>query len=117
MGCVGQATEQQDCGGRMSLLTAGCPHEATGVSLDRFGGSGPQAVDVAAIPLELRHARGVRHEPVHGGGDAPGHPLSATGGMLTGAVLDELEPRDETTGPVTLCIGRGMGITTTLDRI
>ena len=43
--------------------------------------------------------------------------LGATGGMLIGTVLDELERRDETTGLVTMCIGGGMGITTILERI
>ncbi|HBZ72595.1 MAG TPA: acetyl-CoA C-acyltransferase, partial [Deltaproteobacteria bacterium] len=54
---------------------------------------------------------------VNGGAIALGHPLGATGAMLIGTVLDELERRDKTTGLVTMCIGGGMGITTILERI
>ena len=54
---------------------------------------------------------------VNGGAIALGHPLGATGSMLIGTVLDELERRDLTTGLVTMCIGGGMGITTILERI
>jgi acetyl-CoA acyltransferase len=54
---------------------------------------------------------------VNGGAIALGHPLGATGAMLLGTVLDELERRDETTGLVTMCIGGGMGITTIIERI
>jgi acetyl-CoA C-acetyltransferase len=54
---------------------------------------------------------------VNGGAIALGHPLGATGGMLLGTVLDELERRDLTTGLVTLCIGGGMGVTTILERV
>ena len=54
---------------------------------------------------------------VNGGAIALGHPLGATGGMLIGTVLDELERRDLSTGLVTMCIGGGMGITTIVERI
>src|SRR5581483_356644 len=54
---------------------------------------------------------------VNGGAIALGHPRGATGGMLIGTVLDELERRDKTTGLVTLCIGGGMGIATILERV
>ena len=52
-----------------------------------------------------------------GGAIALGHPLGATGSMLMGALLDELERRDLTTGLVTMCIGGGMGIATVLERV
>lgn len=54
---------------------------------------------------------------VNGGAIALGHPLGATGAMLLGTVLDELERRDRTTALVTLCAGGGMGIATILERV
>ena len=54
---------------------------------------------------------------VNGGAIALGHPLGATGAMLLGTVLDELERRDKTTGLVTMCIGGGMGIATIIERV
>jgi acetyl-CoA C-acetyltransferase len=54
---------------------------------------------------------------VNGGAIALGHPLGATGAMLVGTVLDELERRDKSTALVTMCIGGGMGISTILERI
>jgi acetyl-CoA C-acetyltransferase len=73
----------------------------------------------AAIPLQTMRNCGMDHEivNVNGGAIALGHPLGATGGMLIGTVLDELERRDLTTGLVTMCIGGGMGIATVLERI
>jgi hypothetical protein len=52
---------------------------------------------------------------VNGGAIAMGHPLGATGAMILGTVLDELERRNLNTALVTLCIGAGMG-TATIDR-
>ena len=54
---------------------------------------------------------------VNGGAIALGHPLGATGSMLMGTIIDELERRDKTTGLVTLCIGGGMGIATIIERV
>jgi acetyl-CoA C-acetyltransferase len=54
---------------------------------------------------------------VNGGAIAMGHPLGATGAMLLGTIIDELERRDLTTGLVTLCIGGGMGIATVVERV
>ncbi len=54
---------------------------------------------------------------VNGGAIAMGHPLGATGTILLGTLLDELERRDLSTGLVTLCIGGGMGIATIIERI
>lgn len=53
---------------------------------------------------------------VNGGSIALGHPLGATGAMLLGTVLDELERQDKRYGLVTLCAGMGMGVTTIIDR-
>jgi len=73
----------------------------------------------AAIPLKTMRDLGMDPETVNvnGGAIALGHPLGATGGMLIGTVLDELERRDLTTGLVTMCIGGGMGIATILERV
>lgn len=54
---------------------------------------------------------------VNGGAIAMGHPLGATGCMLLGTVLDELERRNLSTAMVTLCVGAGMGIATIIERI
>jgi acetyl-CoA C-acetyltransferase len=54
---------------------------------------------------------------VNGGAIAMGHPLGATGSMLLGTVLDELERRGLTTGLITLCVGGGMGVATIIERI
>jgi acetyl-CoA C-acetyltransferase len=54
---------------------------------------------------------------VNGGAIALGHPLGATGAMLVGTVLDELERRGGRRGLITLCVGGGMGIATILERV
>ena len=54
---------------------------------------------------------------VNGGSIAMGHPLGATGSMLMGTLLDELEYRDLTVGLVTLCVAGGMGIATVIERV
>jgi len=54
---------------------------------------------------------------VNGGAIAMGHPLGATGAMLVGTVLDELERQDKQVGLVTLCVGGGMGIATIIERV
>lgn len=54
---------------------------------------------------------------VNGGAIAMGHPLGATGAMILGTLLDELERRDLNTGLATLCVGGGMGIATIIERV
>jgi acetyl-CoA C-acetyltransferase len=54
---------------------------------------------------------------VNGGAIAMGHPLGATGAMLMGTLIDELERQDKETGLVTLCVGGGMGIATVIERV
>jgi acetyl-CoA C-acetyltransferase len=73
----------------------------------------------AAIPLKVMRDLGIPREKVNvnGGAIALGHPLGATGGMLIGTLIDELERQDLTTGLVTMCIGGGMGIATILERL
>lgn len=63
--------------------------------------------------LGLDHAR----VNVNGGAIAMGHPLGATGAMLVGTLVDEMERRDVETGLVTLCIGSGMGTATIIERV
>src|SRR4051812_48432901 len=54
---------------------------------------------------------------LHGGGLAPGHPLGATGAMILGTLIDELERRDLRRGLATLCVGGGMGIATIVELV
>ena len=54
---------------------------------------------------------------VNGGAIAMGHPLGATGAMLLGTLLDELERQNLSTGLVTLCVGGGMGVATIIERV
>jgi len=72
----------------------------------------------APVPLATAKDLGIPIEKinVNGGAIALGHPLGATGAMLLGTVLDELERRDLRYGLITLCIGLGMGVTTIIDR-
>ena len=53
----------------------------------------------------------------NGGAIAMGHPLGATGAMILGTLLDEMERSDKETGLATLCIGSGMGAATILERV
>ncbi|HVM98142.1 MAG TPA: acetyl-CoA C-acetyltransferase [Candidatus Acidoferrales bacterium] len=73
----------------------------------------------AVVPLKVMRDLAIPRDKVNvnGGAIALGHPLGATGGMLLGTLLDELERQDKTTGLVTLCIGGGMGITTIIERV
>ena len=54
---------------------------------------------------------------VNGGAIAMGHPLGATGAMIIGTLIDELERRDLRYGMATLCVGGGMGIATIIERV
>jgi acetyl-CoA C-acetyltransferase len=73
----------------------------------------------AAVPLKTMRDLGLDRERVNvnGGAIALGHPIGATGAMLVGTVLDELERRDLTTGLVTMCTGGGMGTATVVERV
>jgi acetyl-CoA C-acetyltransferase len=73
----------------------------------------------AAVPLKTMRDMGIDHERVNinGGAIAMGHPLGATGAMLIGTALDELERQDKNTALVTMCIGNGMGIASILERV
>ena len=74
----------------------------------------------ASVVLNFMREMGIEsaeHVNVNGGAIAMGHPLGATGAMLLGTILDEMERTDSETGLVTLCVGGGMGIATVLERI
>ena len=62
---------------------------------------------------------GITHEiiNVNGGAIAMGHPLGATGAMILGTLIDELERRDQRRGLATLCVGGGMGIATIVELV
>jgi acetyl-CoA C-acetyltransferase len=73
----------------------------------------------AAVPMRFVREMGLdgtENVNVNGGAIALGHPLGATGAMLLGTLLDELERNDLETGLVTLCVGAGMGIATVVVR-
>jgi acetyl-CoA C-acetyltransferase len=73
----------------------------------------------AAVVLRFMQAFGIDNSKVNvnGGAIAMGHPLGATGAMILGTALDELERRDLNTALVTLCIGAGMGTATIIERV
>ncbi|MFZ2502605.1 MAG: acetyl-CoA C-acyltransferase, partial [Nocardioides sp.] len=73
----------------------------------------------AAVPLRFMRDLGIAEEivNVNGGAIAMGHPLGATGAMILGTLLDELERRDLRRGLASLCIGGGMGIATIIERV
>ena len=73
----------------------------------------------ASVVLLFMQKLDVPHERinVNGGAIAMGHPLGATGAMILGTVLDELERRDLSTALVNLCVGAGMGTATIIERV
>jgi acetyl-CoA C-acetyltransferase len=73
----------------------------------------------ASVVLRFMQAFSIDPEKinVNGGAIAMGHPLGATGAMILGTVLDELERRNLSTALVTLCIGAGMGTATIIERL
>jgi acetyl-CoA C-acetyltransferase len=78
-------------------------------------------VNEAFASVVLRYCQAFDLDPakvnVNGGAIAMGHPLGATGAMILGTVIDELERRDLSTALVTLCIGAGMGTATIIERV
>ena len=73
----------------------------------------------AAVAMRFMRDMGISHEitNVNGGSIAMGHPLGATGAMILGTLIDELERRDLRRGLATLCVGGGMGIATIVERV
>jgi acetyl-CoA C-acetyltransferase len=78
-------------------------------------------INEAFASVVLRYLRAMQLTPdnvnVNGGAIAMGHPLGATGAMLLGTALDELERRGLSTALITLCIGAGMGTATVIERL
>ena len=73
----------------------------------------------AAVAMRFMQDMGISHEitNVNGGAIAMGHPLGATGAMILGTLIDELERRDQKRGLATLCVGGGMGIATIVELV
>ncbi|ALG08080.1 acetyl-CoA C-acetyltransferase [Kibdelosporangium phytohabitans] len=73
----------------------------------------------ASVVLKFQKDLGIPDEKlnVNGGAIAMGHPLGATGAMITGTMVDELERREARRAVVTLCIGGGMGLATLIERV
>ena len=73
----------------------------------------------AAVAMRFMKDMGITDEitNVNGGAIAMGHPLGATGAMILGTLVDELERRDLRRGLATLCVGGGMGIATIVERV
>jgi acetyl-CoA C-acetyltransferase len=71
------------------------------------------------VPLRLMETLAIPHERmnVNGGAIAMGHPLGATGAMICGTLIDELERRGAETGLVTLCAAGGMAIAVVVERV
>ncbi|MDX1571395.1 MAG: acetyl-CoA C-acetyltransferase [Xanthomonadales bacterium] len=92
----------------------------------KLAGLSPEDIDLyevneafAAVVMRFQRELSVPDEKVNvnGGSIAMGHPLGATGAMLIGTLLDELEARELKRGLVTLCVGGGMGIATIIETV
>jgi len=105
------------------MLTAPAP-----ASLKALKKAGMKAADIdlweineafAVVPLQTARKLGIDPERinVNGGAIALGHPLGATGAILLGTALAELERANKSTALITLCIGGGMGIATIIERV
>ena len=73
----------------------------------------------ASVVLRYQRVLGIPDDKinVNGGAIAMGHPIGATGGMILGTLLDELERRDLKRGVLSLCAGGGIGIATIIERV
>jgi len=73
----------------------------------------------ASIVMRWEQAFDADHDKVNvnGGAIAMGHPMGATGAIILGTLLDEMERQDKETGLATLCIGAGMGSATIIERV
>lgn len=92
----------------------------------RTAGMGKDDIDLyelneafASVVLRYMRAMDIPHDKinVNGGAIAMGHPLGATGAMIMGTVLDELERRDLNTGLITLCAANGLGTAAIIERV
>lgn len=105
------------------MLTGPAPASLKALKL---AGMNPSDIDLyelneafASVVLHYMRQLDVSHDNinVNGGAIAMGHPLGATGAIVLGTLLDEMERRDLSTGLVTLCIGAGMGTATIIERV
>lgn len=101
------------------------PQYATDKVLKRLGMK-PTDIDLyelneafASVVLRYMEVLNIPHDKinVNGGAIAMGHPLGATGGMILGILVDEMERRGLGTGLATLCVGGGMGIACVVERV
>lgn len=92
----------------------------------KIAGMTPSDIDLwelneafASVVLRFMQALNIPHDKinVNGGAIAMGHPLGATGAMILGTMVDELERSDKNIALVTLCVGAGMGIATIIERV
>ncbi|WP_374467084.1 acetyl-CoA C-acetyltransferase [Ferrovibrio sp.] len=92
----------------------------------KIAGMKPSDIDLwelneafASVVLRFMQVLNIPHDKinVNGGAIAMGHPLGATGAMILGTMVDELERSDKNTALVTLCVGAGMGIATIIERV
>jgi len=113
-----------DIGSEPTIMLTG-PADAAKKALKRVG-MAPGDIDLweineafAAVVLRFAEVLELDHDivNVNGGAIALGHPLGATGAMILGTLLDEMERRDVGVGCAALCIGAGMGTATIIERI
>ncbi|MBK8839022.1 MAG: acetyl-CoA C-acetyltransferase [Hyphomonadaceae bacterium] len=111
-------------GSEPSIMLTG-PSLVTQKLLGKLGMT-PEDIDLyelneafASVVLRMMQHLNIPHEKmnVNGGAIAMGHPLGATGGMILGTMLDELERSGKETGLITLCVGAGMGTATVIERV
>ena len=111
-------------GSEPTIMLTG-PSAAAEKALKRAGMT-PEDIDLyelneafAAVVLRFMQTLDVPQDKmnVNGGAIAMGHPLGATGAMILGTLLDELERRDQEAGLATLCVGAGMGTATIIQRV
>src|SRR5262249_23240358 len=111
-------------GSEPSIMLTG-PADATKKLLDRLG---MKVGDIdlyelneafASVVLRYMQVLDIDHDKINvcGGAIAMGHPLGATGAMILGTVLDELERTGKATALVTLCVGGGMATATVIERV
>ena len=105
------------------MLTAPAPASLKALAQ---AGMSPKDIDLweineafAAVVLQTIRLLAIDPDKVNvnGGGIALGHPLGATGAMLLGTVIDELERQDRATALITMCIGGGQGIAMIVERV
>lgn len=113
-----------ECGSEPTIMLTG-PTPACKKALAKLGMT-PGDIDLweineafATVPMKTAKDLGVSMDRVNvnGGSIAMGHPLGATGAIILGTALDELERTGKSTALATLCIGAGMGIATIIERV